>query len=202
MTKIFWKFCFCPLHFQWWFNFFEKILIWLKKVSSVKKVTISNDESFLEAIFDLKQIGKILLTQTIKFRSLTLKIEEMLWWYTKFQKTNVWRRLGRAKAKTLFAKRIPDKIFLAKQRNSVKLYRSFDIYFCVFLDNYCKTFNFWKWYWALGYVSSQIWDIPSISFYFWWIGSVLKVPQDHDQDCRFKFWCITDAIVLSVDSLG
>ena len=33
----------------------KKRLIWLKKNSSVKKLPISNGESFLESIFDLMQ---------------------------------------------------------------------------------------------------------------------------------------------------
>ena len=35
------------------FKFLEKILIWFKKVSSVKKLPVNNDESFLASIFDL-----------------------------------------------------------------------------------------------------------------------------------------------------
>ena len=52
MTKIVWKFSFCSLHFQWIFKFLEKMLIWFKTVSSVKKLPISNVESFLQSIFD------------------------------------------------------------------------------------------------------------------------------------------------------
>ena len=63
MTKIVWKFSFCSLHFQWWFEFLEKMLIWFKNVSSVKKLPISDDESFLESIFDLNWTYKILFTQ-------------------------------------------------------------------------------------------------------------------------------------------
>ena len=63
ITKIFWKFSFCSLHFQWWFRFLEKMLIWLKKVSTVKKLPICNCESSLYLIFDLHWIFKILLTQ-------------------------------------------------------------------------------------------------------------------------------------------
>ena len=47
------KIFFCTAHFQWWFKFLEKILIWFKKVSSVKKLPVTNGESFLESIFDL-----------------------------------------------------------------------------------------------------------------------------------------------------
>ena len=41
----------------------EKMLIWFKKVSSVKKLLISDGESILESIFDLHWTCKILLTQ-------------------------------------------------------------------------------------------------------------------------------------------
>ena len=61
---IVWKFSFCSLHFQRWFQFLEKTLIWFKKVSSVKKLPISDGESFLESIFDLNWTCKILLTQS------------------------------------------------------------------------------------------------------------------------------------------
>ena len=60
MTNIVWKFCFCSVHFQWWFKFQEKMPLWLKKFSYVKKLPISNSESFLESIFGLNEICKIL----------------------------------------------------------------------------------------------------------------------------------------------
>ena len=47
------KKCFSSLPFQWWFKFLEKMVIWFKKVSSVKTLPVSNGESFLEPIFDL-----------------------------------------------------------------------------------------------------------------------------------------------------
>ena len=52
MNKIVWKLSFLFLHFQWWLKFLDKMLIWFKKVNSVKKLPISNGESILETIFD------------------------------------------------------------------------------------------------------------------------------------------------------
>ena len=49
MTMIVSKFSFCFVHFQRRFQFLEKTLIWSKKVSSVKKLPISDSESFLES---------------------------------------------------------------------------------------------------------------------------------------------------------
>ena len=51
--KVIWKSSFCSLHLQWWFKFLERMLIWFKKVSSVKKAPIRNSESFQKSIFDL-----------------------------------------------------------------------------------------------------------------------------------------------------
>ena len=45
-------------------KFIEKVLIWLKKVSSIKKPPISKVKSFLKSNFDLNQIRKIVLTQS------------------------------------------------------------------------------------------------------------------------------------------
>ena len=53
MTKIVWTFSSCSLHFQWWLNFLEKIVICFKKVNSVKELPMIKRESFLESIFDL-----------------------------------------------------------------------------------------------------------------------------------------------------
>ena len=97
MTRIDWKFCFCSLHSQWWFKFLEKVLIWLKKVNSTKKLLISKAESFLKSNFHLNQICKIVLTQSHyiwNFNAVTcfiflLKIGQMLSSYRKFFKN--WR---------------------------------------------------------------------------------------------------------------
>ena len=63
MTKIVCKFSFRYLNFQPWFEFLEKMVILLEKVSSVKKLPINDGQSFLESIFDLNWTSKILLTQ-------------------------------------------------------------------------------------------------------------------------------------------
>ena len=54
MTKIVWKFSFLLSTLRRKIRISgKKMLIWLKKVTSVKKAAISNPESFLESIFDL-----------------------------------------------------------------------------------------------------------------------------------------------------
>ena len=63
MTMIIRKISFWSLHLQQWFQFLEKTIITGKKVSSAKKPAISDGESFLESIFDLNWICKILPTQ-------------------------------------------------------------------------------------------------------------------------------------------
>ena len=47
------------------------MLIWLKNISSVKKIPVSNGESFLESIFDLNQI----LQNTAFTKPLNLEID-------------------------------------------------------------------------------------------------------------------------------
>ena len=49
----------------------KKMLIWLKNISSVKKIPVSNGESFLESIFDLNQI----LQNTAFTKPLNLEID-------------------------------------------------------------------------------------------------------------------------------
>ena len=63
MTKTVSKFSFCYLHFQQYFEFLETMLIWLKKLALSINLPISDGESFVESIFDLKSTRKILLTQ-------------------------------------------------------------------------------------------------------------------------------------------
>ena len=62
---IVWKLSVCFLHFQWWFQFLEKTLTWCKKVSSIKELPISGDESFVGSIFDLNWTCKKLLIQNL-----------------------------------------------------------------------------------------------------------------------------------------
>ena len=46
------KFIFsCSVHFQWWLKILQKVLILLKKVSSIKKLPISKVKSFLKSNF-------------------------------------------------------------------------------------------------------------------------------------------------------
>ena len=47
------------------------MLIWLKKVNCVKKLPISDGESFLESIFDQTEHAKYYLHKTFKFGVLT-----------------------------------------------------------------------------------------------------------------------------------
>ena len=59
MTRIIWKHFCCSLHFQWWFRFLEKVLIWLKNVISTKKIPINKTESFLKSNIVQNHICKI-----------------------------------------------------------------------------------------------------------------------------------------------
>ena len=52
-TKTLWQFSFCSLYVQMMIQISgKKMLIWFKNVNSIKKLAISNGESFLESIFD------------------------------------------------------------------------------------------------------------------------------------------------------
>ena len=82
MPGIVWKFFQYSLHFQWWFKFLEKVLIWLRKCwFYLKKMPKSKVESFRKANFDVSQECKIMPTWTIKFGTSTqltcLKTEEL-----------------------------------------------------------------------------------------------------------------------------
>ena len=87
MTMIVWKMFFCTLNFQWSLTFLIKALIWLKSVSSIRKLlqwsltflikaliwlksvssirkrSINKSKNFLESNFQLNQTCKIALTQ-------------------------------------------------------------------------------------------------------------------------------------------
>ena len=63
MNKIVCKSSFWSLHSKPWLEFQKKMFIFFQKVSSVKKLPITDSESFLESIFDLNWTCKILLTQ-------------------------------------------------------------------------------------------------------------------------------------------
>ena len=58
------------MHIQWSYKFLEKVLIWLKNVSSIEKLQNSEVESFLNPNFDLNQTCKIVLQKTIEFGTL------------------------------------------------------------------------------------------------------------------------------------
>ena len=124
-----WKILFCSLHFQQWFKFLEKTLIWMKGISTVKNLPISKISIFLKSNFDLKQMCKKRLRKTIKFGFLmhlscfivSIKIRSELWMYRKFQIIEVWITLGQIIKRYLFAQTIQDKIFETKWKTSVKV---------------------------------------------------------------------------------
>ena len=79
MTRIIWKFSFCSVLFQWWFQFLEIVLIWLRKVSSIKYTTNTQSWKLSKVKFLLhKDIKFGTLTQLTCFISL-LNIGGMLW---------------------------------------------------------------------------------------------------------------------------
>ena len=63
IIKIVWKSSLCSLLFQGCFDLLVKMFIWFKKVSSVKRLPITDVESSVETIFDLDWKCKKLLTQ-------------------------------------------------------------------------------------------------------------------------------------------
>ena len=129
MSKIVWKFSFCLLHFEWWFKFLEKLLIWLKILPLSKNYQEAKLKVFKSQIFDLNQLCEIVLTQNHWIWTLTqltcfvflLKFIEMFWSYKKMSKNWSWKRNGWVKVKHLHAQTIPDKILVTKSSNPVKL---------------------------------------------------------------------------------
>ena len=111
MTKIVWKFSFCSLHFQLWFKFLEKVVIWLKNVTFIIKLPINKVVSFLKSNFWPK--SKMQNSAYIKPLNRNFS--------AKCQKIGVGRGLGRVRTKNLLAQTIPGKIFGAKWSNPVKL---------------------------------------------------------------------------------
>ena len=141
MTRNVWKFSFCSLHFQRWFKFLEKVLIWLKNVTSIKKLPIRKVGSFLKSNFwpksNMKNSGYTkplfgTLTQLACFIFL-LKFIEMLWSYRKCQEIRNGRVLSRVRAKNVLAQTIPDKIFTTKWNNAVKLDRRRKVWYLFLL---------------------------------------------------------------------
>ena len=105
--------------------------------------------------------------------------------------------------KSLFAQTILDKILGTKLRDPVKMHRTWKVWYLPYVFwLLLPKFSLRKGDWALGYVSTQIWDFPCISlfpnilslkwfgnlwliyqvcytryhvlFYLWWIEHVLK----------------------------
>ena len=62
---------------------------------------------------------------------------------------------------------ISDKIFETKYRNSVKLDRTRKAWYLLLRVFWLllQKFNFWKRDWALGYISTEIWDFPNVSLF-------------------------------------
>ena len=140
MAKIIWKFSFCSLLFQWWFKFLKKMSIWFKKLSSVKKLPISNGEG-------VNFWPKLNIQNSAHTKPLNL--EAQCSWPALYFRYK--RRLGRIIIKTLFAQTILGKIFAAEWESPVKLDRARKIWYlllCVFWLLLPK-FNFWKGDWAL-----------------------------------------------------
>ena len=132
MTRGEWKFSFCSLHFQCWFKFLEKVLIWIKNVTSAKKLTTCKVESYLKSNFWPKSIMQNstytkLLNSELWQNWLALYFYLSSWKYfgvvKKCQKIGVGRGLGRVRAKNLLAQIIPDKICRTKWSNPIKLDR-------------------------------------------------------------------------------
>ena len=122
-------FC-CSLHFLRWFHFLKKVLIWLKNVSSIKKLRINKVKSFPKSNFDQNQIFKIALTQSHKiwnFSATHLLYIFIKYWRNalkKMSKIEFWRRLGRVMTWNMLSQEIPNKIFETKYKSPVKLDRT------------------------------------------------------------------------------
>ena len=70
LAQTVWKFLFCNLHFEWWFKFLEKVLIWLRNVTSIKKLPIGKVESF----FKSKSLTKANMQNSGYTKPLSLKL--------------------------------------------------------------------------------------------------------------------------------
>ena len=88
----------------------------LSRVNFWSKLNIQNN-------FYTKNVKIGILTQLTSF-IFSLKIEEMLSWYTKSHKKKIWRRMGQVTTNNMFAQRILGKIFRIKLRSLVKLDRT------------------------------------------------------------------------------
>ena len=128
MTRIVWRFSFCSVHFHWWFKFLEKVLTYLKNVTSIKRLPISKVECFWKSNFWPKSNMQNSAYKT-DLLYIFIKFIEVFWSYKKFQKIEVGRGLGWVRIKTLLAQTIPDKIFGTKWSNPVKLNRKRKVWY-------------------------------------------------------------------------
>ena len=155
---------FDSLYFLWWSKFVEEILI-----SSVKKLPISNDESFLESIFNLNQIFKILITQNSQiweFNASDLLYIFFREWRNSlliYKMSKNWnlKENGPSWRQNFVWSENPRQNIWNKIEKSGKLDRKRKAWYLHLrvLWLLLPKFNFWKWDLALGYISSQIWDI-------------------------------------------
>ena len=151
------------MHFQWSIMFLKKKgLIWLKKVSSIKKLPIRTVESFLKSNFELNQTFKMVLPQNLEIWNLNRNVLIYIHFTKNKRKTfqlwemsKTWRELDQVLTKKLLTETIPEKIFeksIEIQYNRTRI-ESFGIY----LHNYrpiLHNFNFSKGDWRLGYDTS------------------------------------------------
>ena len=151
------------MHFQWSIMFLKKKgLIWLKKVSSIKKLPIRTVESFLKSNFELNQTFKMVLLQNLEIWNLNRNVLIYIHFTKNKRKTfqlwemsKTWRELDQVLTKKLLTETIPEKIFeksIEIQYNRARI-ESFGIY----LHNYrpiLHNFNFSKGDWRLGYDTS------------------------------------------------
>ena len=73
------KIFFYSLHFQWRFNFLEKVPISAENVSSLKKQLLGKVERFLKSHFDLNQGYRIVLTQNLELLTELTCFVFLLW---------------------------------------------------------------------------------------------------------------------------
>ena len=152
------------MHFQWSIMFLKKKkgLIWLKKVSSIKKQPIRTVESFLKSKFELNQTLKMVLPQNLEIWNLNRNVLIYIHITKNKRKTlqlwemsKTWRELDQVLTKKLLTETIPENIFeksIEIQYNRTRI-ESFGIY----LHNYrpiLHNFTFSKGDWRLGYDTS------------------------------------------------
>lgn len=151
------------MHFQWSIMFLKKKgLIWLKKVSSIKKQPIRTVESFLKSNFELNQTFKMVLPQNLEIWNLNRNVliyihitKNKRKTFQLWEMSKTWRELDQVLTKKLLTETIPENIFeksIEIQYNRTRI-ESFGIY----LHNYrpiLHNFTFSKGDWRLGYDTS------------------------------------------------